>query len=387
MILQFSTGGRSGAGKERGGMLALKPDMASLATGSCNFPTRVYENSPDLVDWLAAEMLAHDVKPEIEAFDLSMIFKAVEMEQAGKIKGPLHVQFVMGVKNAMPVDREVFEFYVATLKRLAPDATWTGAGIGKDQLTLNRWSLELGGHCRTGPRGQCALGQDLAGALQRRAGRPRGRAVRRVWPAAGDGGRGARAAAPAAGGVRRWRGRAGIFGPLLADAEVAAILGDAGAGAGHGRGSSVALAEVEGRLGVIDPAAAAAIEAAPRRLRARPRTIWPAAPPRPACRCRPWWRSCGEQVGGEAASFVHWGATSQDILDTALVLQLREALALLDGGSTRLIAALARLADAHRATPIIGPDPLPAGGADHVRAQGRRAGWRRCCAIASGWPS
>jgi 3-keto-5-aminohexanoate cleavage enzyme len=150
MILQVSTGGRSGAGKERGGMLHLAPDMASLATGSCNFPTRVYENAPDLVDWLAAEMLRFDVKPEIEAFDLSMIFQAVEMERAGQIKGPLHVQFVMGVKNAMPVDREVFEFYVATLKRLAPEATWTGAGIGKDQLLLNRWSLELGGHCRTG---------------------------------------------------------------------------------------------------------------------------------------------------------------------------------------------------------------------------------------------
>jgi 3-keto-5-aminohexanoate cleavage enzyme len=150
MILQVSTGGRSGAGRERGGMLALKPDTASLATGSCNFPTRVYENAPDLVDWLASEMLAHGVKPEIEAFDLSMIFKAVELERTGKIKGPLHVQFVMGVKNAMPVDREVLEFYVHTLQRLAPDATWTGAGIGKDQLTLNRWSLELGGHCRTG---------------------------------------------------------------------------------------------------------------------------------------------------------------------------------------------------------------------------------------------
>jgi uncharacterized protein (DUF849 family) len=95
-------------------------------------------------------MLRHGVKPEIEAFDLSMIFKAVEMEREGKIKGPLHVQFVMGVRNATPVDREVLEFYVRTLKRLAPDATWTGAGIGKDQVTLNRWSLELGGHCRTG---------------------------------------------------------------------------------------------------------------------------------------------------------------------------------------------------------------------------------------------
>jgi len=150
MIIQLSTGGRSGAGRERGGMLGIKPDMASLATGSCNFPTRVYDNSPDLVEWLASEMKRLGIKPEVEAFDLSMIFKAAEMAKDGRIVGPLHVQFVMGVKNAMPVDRPTFEFYVATLKRLAPDATWTGAGIGRDQLLLNRWSLELGGHCRTG---------------------------------------------------------------------------------------------------------------------------------------------------------------------------------------------------------------------------------------------
>ena len=150
MIVQFSTGGRSGSGKARGGMLALKPDMASLSTGSCNFPTRVYENPPALIDYLAAEMRQHGVKPEIEAFDLSMIFKAAAMAKSGAIVGPLHVQFVMGVKNAMPVDRESFEFFASTLKRLAPDATWTGAGIGRNQVVLNEWSLELGGHCRTG---------------------------------------------------------------------------------------------------------------------------------------------------------------------------------------------------------------------------------------------
>jgi uncharacterized protein (DUF849 family) len=150
MITQLSTGGRSATGRDRGGMLSLKPDMASLATGSVNFPTRVYENAPELIDWLAAEMLKHRIKPEVEAFDLSMIFQAAATQKAGKIKGPLHVQFVMGVKNAMPVDRETFDYYVRTLERIAPGSTWTGAGIGKDQLTLNRWSLELGGHCRTG---------------------------------------------------------------------------------------------------------------------------------------------------------------------------------------------------------------------------------------------
>jgi uncharacterized protein (DUF849 family) len=95
-------------------------------------------------------MKAFGVKPEVEAFDLSMIFQAAAMAADGRLPSPLHVQFVMGVRNAMPVDREVFEFYVKTLARLAPDATWTSAGIGRDQLALARWSLELGGHCRTG---------------------------------------------------------------------------------------------------------------------------------------------------------------------------------------------------------------------------------------------
>jgi 3-keto-5-aminohexanoate cleavage enzyme len=160
MITQVSTGGRSGTGRERGAMLSLQPDMASLATGSVNFPTRVYENAPELVDWLAGEMLRLGIKPEIEAFDLSMIFQAAAMQRAGRISGPLHVQFVMGVRNAMPVDREVFEFYVKTLARLAPDATWTGAGIGRDQITLVRWSLELGGHCRTGFEDNVRLDRD-----------------------------------------------------------------------------------------------------------------------------------------------------------------------------------------------------------------------------------
>lgn len=160
IITQVSTGGRSGAGRERGAMLSLKPDMASLATGSVNFPTRVYDNAPDLVDWLAAEMQKYGVKPEVEAFDLSMIFQAVKMQHECKIAGPLHVQFVMGVKNAMPVDREVFEFYVKTLKRVAPNATWTGAGIGRDQLKLAQWSLELGGHCRTGLEDNVRLDKD-----------------------------------------------------------------------------------------------------------------------------------------------------------------------------------------------------------------------------------
>lgn len=150
MIIQLSTGGRSGAGRVRGGMLPLKPDMASLSVGSNNFPTRVYDNPPDLVDWLASEMLVYNVKPEIEAFDLSHIMQAAAMQKDGRLKGPLYVQFVMGVKNAMPADERVFDFYIETLKRLSPDAQWCAAGIGPAQLTINQWAIAKGGHTRTG---------------------------------------------------------------------------------------------------------------------------------------------------------------------------------------------------------------------------------------------
>jgi len=160
MIIQYSTGGRSGSGRERGGMLPLKPDMASLTVGSNNFPNRVYENSPELVDWLASEMIKYDVKPEIEAFDLSHIFQAVKMSEDGRLKKPLYVQFVMGVKNAMPVDKDVFDFYVKTLKRLAPDARWCGAGIAQNQIVLNEWCIAAGGHARTGLEDNVRLDKD-----------------------------------------------------------------------------------------------------------------------------------------------------------------------------------------------------------------------------------
>ncbi|MDB0019306.1 3-keto-5-aminohexanoate cleavage protein [Planktomarina temperata] len=150
VIIQFSTGGRSGAGQERGGMLPLRPDMASLSVGSNNFPTRVYENPPDLVAWLASEMQKYEVLPEVEAFDLSHILQALRLHDEGKLFGKLYVQFVMGVKNAMPADRAVFDFYVAQMQARAPQAEWCAAGIGPNQLVVNEWAIAAGGHTRAG---------------------------------------------------------------------------------------------------------------------------------------------------------------------------------------------------------------------------------------------
>ncbi len=150
MIIQFSTGGRGRSQQERGRAIELDPDMASLATGSVNFPTLIYENTPQLIDELAQSMLDHDVKPEIEVFDLAMLYNAKALADRGMVKPPLHVQFVMGIPNALPARRRVLEFLVSELKDIMPDATWAAAGIGRHQLEVNTWTLELGGHLRTG---------------------------------------------------------------------------------------------------------------------------------------------------------------------------------------------------------------------------------------------
>ncbi len=150
MIIQFSTGGRGRDQSARGGMLFHRPDMASLATGSVNFPTGIYENPPEFVDGLASEMLKYDIKPEVEVFDLAMLYNTANLIERGLLKAPAHVQFVMGIPNAMPSRRSILEFLISELKAVMPDATWSAAGIARHQLTVNEWTLELGGHVRTG---------------------------------------------------------------------------------------------------------------------------------------------------------------------------------------------------------------------------------------------
>lgn len=150
MIIQFSTGGRGRTQSERGKALYLKPDMASLATGSVNFPNQIYENPPELVEDLASTMLENGIKPEVEVFDVAMLYNARRLVDRGMIPAPAHVQFVMGIPNALPARRRLLEFLVSELGDIMPDATWAAAGIGRHQLEVNHWCLEFGGHPRTG---------------------------------------------------------------------------------------------------------------------------------------------------------------------------------------------------------------------------------------------
>lgn len=182
MIVQFSTGGRGRDQAQRGAMLHLRPDMASLATGSVNFPTTIYENPPDFVEGLATTMLEHGVKPEVEVFDTAMLYTAARMAETGLIEAPAHVQFVMGIPNALPARRRLLDFLVSELDDVMPGATWTAAGIGRHQYQVNQWCLEMGGHCRTGLEDNIKYDRDRLAASNAEL-------VQKVADACGDYGR------------------------------------------------------------------------------------------------------------------------------------------------------------------------------------------------------
>ncbi len=165
MIVQFSTGGRGRDQAARGSALHLKPDMASLSTGSVNFPTIVYENSAALVADLAAKMREHRIRPEIEVFDLSHIHGARRLVDEGLMDEQPHVQFVMGVRNAMPAEEHLLDILLDELRRVLPKATWTGAGIGANQARVMGWVLARGADgVRTGLEDNIRISKDRLAA-------------------------------------------------------------------------------------------------------------------------------------------------------------------------------------------------------------------------------
>jgi uncharacterized protein (DUF849 family) len=165
MIVQFSTGGRGRDPSARGNALDLRPDMASLSTGSVNFPTIIYENSAALVTDLATRMQANGVRPEIELFDLSHIHGARRLIDAGLMDERPHVQVVMGVKNALPAEEHLLDLMLGEIRRVLPNATWTAAGIGVNQARVMQWVLARGGDgVRTGLEDNIRIGRDRLAA-------------------------------------------------------------------------------------------------------------------------------------------------------------------------------------------------------------------------------
>ncbi|MBU0517300.1 MAG: 3-keto-5-aminohexanoate cleavage protein [Proteobacteria bacterium] len=170
MILQISTGGRAGVDLDsRIKRLKAQTEMASLTTGSVNFPNSAYINPPDLVEGLAAEMKRLGIKPEMEIFDLSMINNALRLEKKGLAASPLHFNFVLGLRGAIPATIENLVY----MRGLIPkESTWTASGIASAQLTMGVHAILMGGHVRVGledniyfHKGQLATNEMLIGRM------------------------------------------------------------------------------------------------------------------------------------------------------------------------------------------------------------------------------
>ncbi len=132
-----------------------------------------------------------------------------------------------------------------------------------------------------------------------------------------------------------------LYGGLLSDGEVAALFSDAAQLSAMLR-VEAALARVQGRLGVIPKEAAERISEVAESFAPEPASLAAATAeagiPVPALVA-----ALRDAIGDPAANHVHWGATSQDIIDTGLVLRLRTALEILEQRLAALTESLAVL--------------------------------------------
>ena len=148
IIINLTTsGGVNRSDEERLRPLSLKPEMGSLDAGSVNFGGIVFVNHPDFLELLATEFQNQGVKPEIEIFDAGMINNALILARKGLLAPPLHFQFVLGVRGALPATPKNLLFLV---DGIPPGSTWSVVGIGQDQLPMTTLALVMGGHVRVG---------------------------------------------------------------------------------------------------------------------------------------------------------------------------------------------------------------------------------------------
>ena len=142
-----------------------------------------------------------------------------------------------------------------------------------------------------------------------------------------------------------------IFGPLFSDEEINAIFTDAAYVQALVE-VEIALARAEARLGVI-PAKAAQQIAATRADRVDVAALGKGTI-RSGFPIVALVQELRKQAGADAAPFVHWGATTQDIMDTACVLQVRAAIETFKSRLRGIVQCLSELADKHRATVLAG---------------------------------
>ena len=148
-IVQPSTGGAVGmSNEERLQPVGLKPEMATLDCGTCNFGgDDVFVNTENMIKEFGEKMIENGVKPELEVFDKGMVDMALRLQKKGFIKTPMHFNFVMGVNGGITATPRDLVFMAGSIPA---GSTFTVAGIGRSQFQMAAMSIIMGGHVRVG---------------------------------------------------------------------------------------------------------------------------------------------------------------------------------------------------------------------------------------------
>lgn len=148
LIVQFTTGGAVGDDDDsRAAPLVLRPEMATLTTGTVNFGPGVFLNPAPLVKRLYLQMRAGGTLPEFEIFEAGMIVNAATLYAEHGDGHHAHFDFVLGVPGALSAGPGVIPFLCSLLP---DDATWSATGIGRAHEAVMEEALGSCGHVRTG---------------------------------------------------------------------------------------------------------------------------------------------------------------------------------------------------------------------------------------------
>jgi 3-keto-5-aminohexanoate cleavage enzyme len=148
MVLNLTTGGFAGLEPhKRLETLTLEPELGSFDAGSMNFGEGVFLNPPDFLREMALSFREYNVRPELECFDVGMIYNCLRLIDEGLIDGPHWWQFVLGVRGGAPATPKVLLHMV---ELLPPGSQWSAIGLGRGQLPMNVMAIMMGGHARTG---------------------------------------------------------------------------------------------------------------------------------------------------------------------------------------------------------------------------------------------
>jgi len=128
-------------------ILELKPEIASLDTGSLNFDEALYATTPNWLRTMCRAYKEAGVRPELEVFELGHIELAKQLIKEGLIAEPAIFQLCLGIKYGAPATPDAM---IAMRNALPQGSIWAAFGLGALQIPMAAQAVLMGGNLRVG---------------------------------------------------------------------------------------------------------------------------------------------------------------------------------------------------------------------------------------------